>query len=561
MSSGPRWSCRTTRRWPPSSTSEFKEFFPHNAVHYFVSYYDYYQPEAYIPQRDIYIEKDASINEEIDRLRLAATSALVSRRDVIIVASVSCIYGLGSPEDYRAMMVGLRVGPGRSTATRCSASWSTSSTSGTTSSFERGKFRVRGDCVEIWPVLRGVRLPDRVLGRRGRAALDHQSHQRRGDPARGASCSSIRPSTSCCPRSASQQAVDEIQQELDERLELFKSRASCWRPSGSAPGRGSTSRCCRRSATARASRTTAGRFRGRPPGAPPDTLFSFFPDDFLLFVDESHVTVPQVRGMYAGDHSRKMTLVEHGFRLPSALDNRPLRFDEWEKRIEQVIFVSATPGPYELEKTGGRGRRAGDPPHGAAGPGRSRSRRPAAQVPHLLEQIRQRAAAGERVLVTTLTKRLAEDLAAYFRKQDVRCKWLHSELDAFERVELLRDLRQGRFRRAGGRQPAARRAGPARGLAGGDPRRRQGRLPAERDVADADDRPLGPQRQRQGDSVCRQGDRLDAAGHRRDPPPPRDAGGVQPRARHHAGDDSQGDPRGHRVRGRGPCQVERGRGP
>ena len=224
--------------------------------------------------------------------------------------------------------------------------------------------------------------------------------------------------------------------------------------------------------------------------------------------------------MYAGDHNRKVTLVEHGFRLPSALDNRPLKFDEWEERINQVIFVSATPGPYELEKTGGEVVEQVIRPTGLLDPEIEVA--PArGQVPHLLEQIRQRAAVGERVLVTTLTKRLAEDLAAYFGKQDVRCKWLHSELDAFERVELLRDLRQGQFDVLVGVNLLARGARPARGLAGGHPRRRQGGLPAERDLADADHRPLGPQRQRQGDPLRRQGDRLDAAGDRGDPPPPR----------------------------------------
>ena len=265
---------------------------------------------------------------------------------------------------------------------------------------------------------------------------------------------------------------------------------------------------------------------GRPPGSPPDTLFSFFPDDFLLFVDESHVTVPQVRGMYRrrpqpqGDAGRARLPPAQRAGQPAAAVR-----GMGAGRIKQVILRLGHAGPLRAGKDRRRSRRAGDPAHRACWTRRSKSPRPAAQVPHLLEQIRERAAAGERVLVTTLTKRLAEDLSAYFSKQDVRCKWLHSELDAFERVELLRDLRAGPFRRAGGREPAARRARPARGLAGGHPRRRQGRLPAQRNLADADHRPLGPQRQRQGDAVCRQGDRLDAAGDRRDPPPPRDAAG------------------------------------
>ncbi|MBN2217956.1 MAG: excinuclease ABC subunit UvrB [Pirellulales bacterium] len=422
--------------------SEFKDFFPHNAVHYFVSYYDYYQPEAYIPQRDIYIEKDASINEQIDRLRLAATSALVSRRDVIIVASVSCIYGLGSPEDYREMMVGLTVGDvadrDQVLAKLVDIQYERNDVA-----FERGKFRVRGDSVEVYPSYEefGLRIEfwgdeieqlslinpttGEVIERREQLFIYPCKHF-------------------VLPEERIESAVKEIRAELSARLDEFRSQGKLLEAQrlsartrfdlemieqvGYCPGIENYSRP----------------LSGRPPGSAPDTLFSFFPEDFLLFVDESHVTVPQVRGMFFGDHNRKVTLVEHGFRLPSALDNRPLRFEEWEKRIGQVVYVSATPGPYELEHREGpmveqviRPTGLLDPEIEVA-PARN-------QVPHLLEQIRRRAAAGQRVLVTTLTKRLAEDLSAYFSKQNVRCKWLHSELDAFERVELLRDLREGHF--------------------------------------------------------------------------------------------------------------------
>jgi len=422
--------------------SEFREFFPHNAVHYFVSYYDYYQPEAYIPQRDIYIEKDASINQEIDRLRLASTSALVSRRDVIIVASVSCIYGLGSPEDYRSMMVALELGQvidrDRVLAKLVDIQYERNDIA-----FERGKFRVRGDCVEVWPSYEEFALRIEFWG-------DEVEQLSLINPTSGEVIQRqeqlfVYPSKHfVLPEERIEAAIDDIKAELDERLELFKSQGKLLEAQrlsartrfdiemmqqvGYCPGIENYSRP----------------LSGRPPGSPPDTLFSFFPDDFLLFVDESHVTVPQIRGMHAGDHNRKATLVEHGFRLPSALDNRPLRFEEWEARTGQVIFVSATPGPYELEKTGGEVVEQVIRPTGLLDPeievAPARS-----QVPHLLEQIRARAAAGQRVLVTTLTKRLAEDLAAYFDQQDVRCKWLHSDLDAFERVELLRDLRQGHF--------------------------------------------------------------------------------------------------------------------
>ena len=422
--------------------AEFKDFFPRNAVHYFVSYYDYYQPEAYIPQRDIYIEKDAAVNQEIDRLRLAATSALVSRRDVVIVASVSSIYGLGSPEDYRSMMVGLEVGQNVDRDEMLSRLVDIQYERNDVE-FQSGKFRVRGDCVEIWPSYEQYAFRIEFWG----DEVEQLSfiNPTSGELIERQSTLYIYPAKHfVLPEERIQNAVDEIKQELEDRLKVFKDQGKLLEAQrlnartrfdlemlqevGYCPGIENYSRP----------------LSGRAPGSAPDTLFSFFPKDFLLFVDESHVTVPQIRGMFAGDHNRKVTLVEHGFRLPSALDNRPLKFDEWEQRINQVVYVSATPGPYELEKTGGEVVEQLIRPTGLLDP--ELEVVPArGQVPHLLEQIRQRAAVGERVLVTTLTKRMAEDLAAYFRKQDVRCKWLHSELDAFERVELLRDLREGHF--------------------------------------------------------------------------------------------------------------------
>jgi excinuclease ABC subunit B len=421
---------------------EFKEFFPHNAVHYFVSYYDYYQPEAYIPQRDIYIEKDAAINQEIDRLRLAATSALVSRQDVIIVASVSCIYGLGSPEDYRSMMVDL------STSRPVDRDVILSKLvdiqyERNDIEFQPGRFRVRGDCVEIWPSYEQFAYRVEFWG----DEIEQLSiiNPTSGEAVERKAEIFIYPAKHfVLPEERIAQAIDEIKGELDKRLAEFKVQGKLLEAQrlgartrfdiemmqevGYCPGIENYSRP----------------LSGRPPGSPPDTLFSFFPEDYLLFVDESHVSVPQIRGMFFGDHNRKVTLVEHGFRLPCALDNRPLKFEEWEQRVKQVIFVSATPGPYELERTGGEVVEQLIRPTGLLDPEIEIS--PArGQVPHLLEQIRARATSGERVLVTTLTKRLAEDLSAYFSKQDVRCKWLHSELDAFERVELLRDLRQGHF--------------------------------------------------------------------------------------------------------------------
>lgn len=422
--------------------SEFREFFPHNAVHYFVSYYDYYQPEAYIPQRDIYIEKDASINQQIDRLRLAATSALVSRRDCIIVASVSCIYGLGSPEDYRAMMVNLRVGQ---TVDRDDLLLKLVDVQYERNDidFSRGKFRVRGDCVELWPSYEefGLRIEfwgDDVEKLSIINPTSGETIERRDEmfiyPAKHF----------VLPEERIAKAIATIKQELEDRLQVLRDTGKLLEAQrlnartrfdmemmlevGYCPGIENYSRP----------------LAGRPPGSAPDTLYDYFPKDFLMFVDEAHVTVPQVRGMFAGDHSRKTTLVEHGFRLPSALDNRPLKFEEWEKKIHQVIYVSATPGPFELAQTGGEIVEQVIRPTGLLDPEIEVS--PArGQVPHLLEQIQARAAVGERVLVTTLTKRLAEDLSYYLSEQGVKCKWLHSELDAFERVDLLRELREGRF--------------------------------------------------------------------------------------------------------------------
>ncbi len=422
--------------------SEFREYFPHNAVHYFVSYYDYYQPEAYIPQRDIYIEKDASINTEIDRLRLAATSALVSRRDVIIVASVSCIYGLGSPEDYRAMMVTLEPGQivdrDHVLSKLIDIQYERHDVE-----FQPGRFRVRGDCVEVWPSYEQYACRIEFWG-------DEVEQLSLINPTSGEVLERqqrlfVYPAKHfVLPEERIEGAVAEIRKELAERLEQLK-------------GQGKLLEAQRLSARTRFDiemlqevgycpgiENYSRPLSGRPPGSPPDTLYSYFPDDFLLFVDESHVTVPQIRGMYHGDHNRKVNLVEHGFRLPSALDNRPLRFEEWLGRINQVVHVSATPAAWEVEQSGGRVVEQVIRPTGLLDPEIEVA--PArTQVPHLSEQIGRRAAAGERVLVTTLTKRLAEDLAAYFEKQEVRCKWLHSDLDAFERVELLRDLRRGEF--------------------------------------------------------------------------------------------------------------------
>jgi excinuclease ABC subunit B len=422
--------------------AEFREFFPHNAVHYFVSYYDYYQPEAYIPQRDIYIEKDASINQEIERLRLASTSSLVSRRDVVIVASVSSIYGLGSPSDYKQLVIHVRRGE-RIDRDQLLLQMVEVQYERNDVSFERGKFRVRGDSIEIWPSYEEHACRIELWG-------DEVEQISLIRPVSGESIQVIPelylyPAKHfVMPEERVKAAIDFIRQELDEQLEKFKGQGKLLEAQrlaartrfdlemlsevGHCPGIENYSRP----------------LAGKPPGATPDTLYDYFPKDFLTFVDESHVTVPQVRAMYAGDRSRKVTLVDHGFRLPSAMDNRPLKFDEWEARTGQIVFVSATPSDYELQRTNGEVVEQIIRPTGLLDP--IVEVFPArGQVAHLLGEIRDRAQRGERVLVTALTKRLAEDLSTYLQEQNVRCRWLHSELDAFERVELLQDLRAGRF--------------------------------------------------------------------------------------------------------------------
>ncbi|MEZ6088135.1 MAG: excinuclease ABC subunit UvrB [Pirellulaceae bacterium] len=422
--------------------SEFKEFFPQNAVHYFVSYYDYYQPEAYIPQRDVYIEKDSSINEEIDRLRLASTSSLISRRDVLIVASVSSIYGLGSPKDYQEMVIRLKVGESFDRDALLlrliDIQYSRNDVA-----FERGKFRVRGDCIELWPSYEEFALRIEMWGdeieqvsmiRPVSGEIIGRSEEVYVYPAKHF----------VMPEERIAKAIEAIREELEEQLEKMKSQGKLLEAQrlsartrfdlemmqevGHCPGIENYSRP----------------LSGKPPGATPDTLYDYFPKDFLVFVDESHVTIPQIRAMFAGDQSRKSTLVEHGFRLPSALDNRPMKFEEWEQKKGQTIFVSATPSDYELQQTNGEVVEQLIRPTGLLDP--IVEVIPArGQVNHLVEEVRKRAAIDERVLVTALTKRLAEDLSTYMQEQGLRCRWLHSELNAFERVELLKDLREGKF--------------------------------------------------------------------------------------------------------------------
>jgi excinuclease ABC subunit B len=422
--------------------AEFKEFFPKNAVRYFVSYYDYYQPEAYIPQRDIYIEKDAAINQEIERLRLACTSALVSREDVLVVASVSCIYGLGSPEDYRKMMVRLQLGD-MLDRDKLLLKFVDIQYDRNDVSFERGKFRVRGDVVELWPAYEEFGYRIELFG-------DEVERLATIDPLTGSVLEThkdmyIYPAKHfVLPEERIQGAVENIGKELEARLKELKEQGKLLEAQRLAARTRYDMEMLMEVGYCSGIENYSRHLSNRKPGETPTTLLDFFPPDSLLIMDESHVTVPQVRGMFAGDFSRKSTLVDHGFRLASALDNRPLRFDEWEKKFDRRLFVSATPSDYEVGMSGGEVVEQVIRPTGLIDP-IVRVEPARGQVPALLQEAKARAARGERVLITTLTKRLAEDLSRYLKEQGLRCKWLHSELDAFERVTILRELREGAF--------------------------------------------------------------------------------------------------------------------
>jgi excinuclease ABC subunit B len=421
--------------------SEFKQFFPHNAVEYFVSYYDYYQPEAYIPQTDTYIEKDSSINEQIEKLRLSATSSLLSRRDVVVVASVSCIYGLGSPEDYFEMMALLTVGEpmGRDDLLRKLVDMQYNRND---VEFTRGNFRVRGDTVEVCPSY--IEDAVRIQFDGDRIETITRFHPLTGKKIEDVHNFSIYPAKHwVTPFHKISRALDAIKAEMVERVAWFEAGNKLLEAQRLHSRTMYDLEMLKEMGFCSGIENYSRHVSGRAAGERPFCLLDFFPDDYLLIIDESHATVPQVGGMYAGDRSRKLTLVEHGFRLPSALDNRPLNFDEFESLIDQVIFVSATPGPYEFSKSVVvaeqliRPTGLVDPPVIV---------KPlTGQIDDLIEQCRQRAERHERILVTTLTKRTAEDLTDYLRDLGIRIKYLHSEIDTIERVEILRGLRSADF--------------------------------------------------------------------------------------------------------------------
>lgn len=419
--------------------SEFREFFPNNAVEYFVSYYDYYQPEAYIPQTDTYIEKDSSINDEIDRLRHSATQAVLERRDVVVVASVSCIYGLGSPAEYRKTILMLREGEAynREEILRRLVDMQFSRND---TALQRSTFRVRGDVLEIQPadeeIVIRVDFFDDVVERI--LVLDPVT----GEVLTREPQITVFPGTHFVTSpSTLERALAEIEQEMNERIAYFKSRGKLLEAQRIEQRTRYDMEMMREIGYCSGIENYSRILDGRPPGSPPHCLLDYFPDDFLIFIDESHQTIPQLHGMYAGDRSRKETLVEFGFRLPSALDNRPLRFDEFIERINQVIFVSATPGPFEAENSSQIVEQI-IRPTGLVDP-EVEIRPPEGQIDDLIQEIRARADRGERVLVTTLTKKMAEDLTEYLVDLGIKVQYLHSEIHTLERNEILRDLRLG----------------------------------------------------------------------------------------------------------------------
>ena len=422
--------------------SEFREFFPDNAVEYFVSYYDYYQPEAYIPTTDTYIEKDASTNEEIDRLRLSATASLLERRDVIVVASVSCIYGLGEPEDFEKMMVPVRVGLEierdqlikRLIEIRYERN---------DIAFERNMIRVRGDTVEVWPAYykdSAIRIEffgdeiDRVS----------EFNPVTGEVLRRLTNIPIFPASHyITPKEKLQRAVKEIRRECDERVAYFKSVDKLLEAQRIEQRTNFDIEMINELGYCSGIENYSRIISGRAPGSAPMTLLDYFPKDFVLFIDESHVTLPQVRAMYRGDRARKESLVEYGFRLPSAFDNRPLKFEEFQQRIGQVVYVSATPGEYERTRSGQIVEQI-IRPTGLLDP-RISVRPVEGQIDDLLDEIKARIAKNERTLVTTLTKKMAEDLSAYLAGAGIKCRYMHHDIGAIERMEIIRDLRLGEF--------------------------------------------------------------------------------------------------------------------
>lgn len=422
---------------------EFREVFPENAVEFFVSYYDYYQPEAYIPTTDTYIEKDSLINDDIDRMRHSATMAVLERRDTIVVASVSCIYGIGSPQDYMDMHLvieeGMRTERDELLRRFVEMQYNRSETE-----FRRGMFRVRGDIVEVYPSFsldKGIRIE--FFG--NDVDTLHEFDPLTGERIRKIDKVAIFPNSHwITPRERLEPALKNIEKEMEERTEYFLKKGKPFEAQRIEQRTRFDLEMLGEFGYCHGIENYSRHLSGRAPGEPPYTLIDYFPEDFLLVIDESHATIPQLGGMYEGDRSRKRTLVDYGFRLPSALDNRPLSFTEFEHRVNQKIYISATPGPYELERSGGCIVEQIIRPTGLVDP-KLKVRPISGQVEDLLGEIKKRAERGERVLITTLTKKMAEDLADYYADLGVRARYLHSDIDTLERIQILRDLRLGTF--------------------------------------------------------------------------------------------------------------------
>jgi excinuclease ABC subunit B len=422
--------------------AEFRQFFPENAVEYFVSYYDYYQPEAYVPERDLFIEKDATINDELEKLRLSATRCLLERRDTIVVASVSCIYGLGDPSSYLDLSVSLKVG-GTKDRSMLLRDLVAIQYSRNEISFEPGVFRVRGDVVEIYPAYEDVAYRVELFG-------DEIERLSTFDPLRGTTIDYLESLTIwpkshyVTPQDKLKTAISQVKEDLELREEEFRSMGKIVEMQRLRQRTVYDIEMMKEMGYCSGIENYSRYLDGRSAGQPPHTLLDYFPEDFILFMDESHVATGQLRGMYNGDQTRKRTLVEYGFRLPAALDNRPLKFEEFEQRLNQAIFVSATPGDYELTQSGGAFVEQVVRPTGLVDP-QVEVRKASSQVDDLLGEIRNCVERGERVLVTTLTKKLAEQLTSYYRELGIKAEYLHSEIDTLERVELLKDLRRGTF--------------------------------------------------------------------------------------------------------------------
>ena len=517
-------------------TQEMREFFPHNRVEYFVSYYDYYQPEAYIASSDTYIEKDSSINDEIDRLRHSATAGLLTRRDTIVVASVSCIYGMGDPEEYRGQLLDLSVGVDydmRSILRRLvDLQFDRNDMT-----LGRGKFRVRGDTIEVHPSYEETVLRIEMFG-------DTVERLTMVDPLTGETLSDLK-RTQVFPAThyvagdeRMRKAVIGIEAELQERLAWFEKEGKLLEAQRLRMRTQYDLEMIQEVGYCNGIENYSMHIDGRSPGEPPFTLLDYFPKDFLLVIDESHVAVPQLHGQFMGDRSRKDILVEHGFRLPSARDNRPLQFEEVLGRINQCVFLSATPSSYELQHSQQVVEQIVRPtglvdPEVVVRPTKG-------QIDDLIEMVNDRVVKGDRILVTTLTKKMAEDLTEYLLEQGLRVRYLHSNIDTIQRIEILRALRLGEFDVLVGINLLREGLDLPEVSLGHHSRCRQGGLLAQRDVTDPDDRSRRPQRRRSGGDVRRQDHRIDAEGDRHHPAASPSPDRLQPRARHRPADHPQG---------------------